>query len=425
MDGISTTDLIWNGSYFVLDLKENKDPITLLIEKNEFSDKTPRPSKALVDIKQYKQLLEIKEKIPNCNHWDKWSKLTNPYDKVSYLAKNKNTKDYYKFFEIFKYFNIVRDSPENGSSAHIGESALNSVKALTYFLPKINWYAETEYQKETADTKSKSQTDLNKMLQTDLENSKNDKGYSRLIYSDPDLTTLENLKKFRENVGQVDIIIGDATTDTSHDPESQEQLIFYSLFAQVVTALHMQLKSGHFIIKIYDTITRSTCQLIYYLTHFYENVSIIKPRTSRYTNSEKFIVAKKFKGATVDDLKNLDKILNNWDPEQYFRIIGIEIPEDIEKQFLAYNKGLIENQFKYIEKTIKCNYSEEEIPDKQLEAFQNKNALLFCSNFGISINLADSDISICKHIKKKKIQVGPLKSTMVCEKCYCFIISKN
>ena len=38
-------------------LKENKNLI-LNCEQNEFSDKPPRPSKALVDIKQYKQLIE-------------------------------------------------------------------------------------------------------------------------------------------------------------------------------------------------------------------------------------------------------------------------------------------------------------------------------------------------------------------------------
>jgi hypothetical protein len=138
MDGLGITDLIWNSSNFVLDLKENKDSVTLNSDKNEFSDKTPRPSKALVDIKQYKKLLELKEKISNCTHWDKWSKLVNPYDKIQYLAKSKNTKDYYKYFEIMKYFNITRDTSENGSSAHMGESSLHAAKALSYFMPKIN-----------------------------------------------------------------------------------------------------------------------------------------------------------------------------------------------------------------------------------------------------------------------------------------------
>ena len=76
-----------------------------LLNSSEFSEKPSRPSKSLVDIKSYKKLLEIKEKIPDCTHWDKWSKLTNPYDKVPRLAKQKNNRDYYKFYEIIKYYN--------------------------------------------------------------------------------------------------------------------------------------------------------------------------------------------------------------------------------------------------------------------------------------------------------------------------------
>jgi len=411
MDGIGVTDLIWNSSTFVLDIKQNKEPI-LITDKNEFSEKTPRPSKALVDIKQYKQLLEI-----------------NPNDKIQYLAKNKNTKDYYKFFELFKYFNITRDSSESGSSAHIGESSLNSVKALTYFLPKINWYAGVEKQENPLEENlvketKKSQTELNKMLESDLETMTDDNGYSRLIYHDNNDNNqiVENLVSFRESVGKVDIFIGDCTSETSHDPNSQEQLVFYLLFAQVLTGLHMQLKNGFMMIKIFDTITRPTCQLIYYLNNFYEHVSIIKPRTSRYTNSEKFIVARKFKGILDQELNVLDKILANWNPEHYIRVMGIDIPEEIEMQFLGYNKICIQNQYNYIEKTLKCNYNEDEIPDKQLEAFQNKNALLFCSHFGIPINLSDSNISVCKHFKKKKIRIPPLKNSMVCETCFTILI---
>ena len=266
----------------------------------------------------------------------------------------------------------------------------------------------------------RSQSDLTLI---DTETAKDDKGYSRVVLFDQDLNMVENLKNFRESIGKVDTVIGDCTTDTDHDPTNQEQLVFYSLFAQVVTALHMQSEEGNLVVKIFDTITRPTCQLIYYLSGFYEHVSVIKPRTSRYTNSEKFIVARKFKGANAE-IAVLDDILNNWKPEQYFRIFGLDIPDELEKQFLGYNKTLIENQYNYIEKTIRCNYNEDEIPSKQLEAFQNQNALLFCSNFGIAVGLTDSDISVCKHVKRKKIQIGVLKGTMLCEKCFMFLLAK-
>jgi len=409
MDGIGITDLIWNSANFVLDLKTDIKT-DLLSDQTEFSEKTPRPSKALVDIKQYKQLIQLKEKIPNCLHWEKWSKLVNPYDKVHNIAKNKNTKDYYKYFEILKYFNISRDTLDTESSAHFGESALSSAKALSYILPKINWYASIG--KEQGQEKEK-----------EKEKEKDNNGYSRLIV-DQSQILIENLKNFSDTVGKVKIFIGDSSTDTAHDPINQEQLVLYSLFTQIVTALQMQLDGGHLIIKIFDSITRPTCQLIQYITNFYEHVSIIKPRTSRYTNSEKFIVARKFRGIEISEIEKLNQMIIDWNPEHYLRIMGIDISEEIETRFLNFNRKLIENQCNYIEKTIKCNYNEDEIPEKQLEAFQNKNAMIFCSNFGIPINLSDSDISVCKHVKKKKVHLEPLHNAMVCEKCFSIIIGK-
>lgn len=430
MEGLSINDIIWDSSEFVFDIVNNSASLVVLnSDENEFTQKIPRPSKALVDIKQYKKLLEIKEKIANCTHWDKWSKLTNPYDKIQYLAKNRNTKDYYKYFELFRIFNISNENLDTGDSAHMGESSLHAAKALSYYFPKINWYVNSENESSINKSFKESQTDLNKMLESDMLKATDEKGYSRIINNQPELSLAENLKEFRETVGKVNIITADCTVDTTHDPSNQEQLVFYLLFLQIVSSLHMQAKEGHMIVKIFDTMTRSTCQLIYYLTNFYERVSLVKPRTSRYTNSEKFIVAKNFKGISSEELNKLDKIINTWsnlnkNTENYLRIMGINIPEEIESQFMTYNNFMVKNQYSYIDKTIRCNYNEEEIPAKQLEAFQNKNALLFCSNFGIPVNLIDSDISMCKHSKKNKISLYTLKNTVLCEKCLT-LITKN
>ena len=416
MEGITLTDIIWDANCFVLDLTNEK---RVSIEDNEFSDKPSRQSKSLVDIKMYKKLSEIKDKISNCNHWDKWSKLINPYDKVPNLAKNKNSRDYYKFYEIIKYYNLTQDLPNNCSSGHLGESSIPCAKALTYFLPKLNWYAE-KITSEIPHTRS-----FTDFSQLENENVKDENGYSRIISSNKELTFLENLKNFKDSVGKVHFFSADVLIDTSHDPNNQEQLIFHAIFAQIVYALSMQELGGVFIIKIFDCLTRPSCQLIYYLTNFYESVGIIKPRTSRYSNSEKYIVAKKFKGIDSEELIKLEDILTNWKDDLYCRVLGIELPLDIETQFFNYNNKLIENQYNYIEKIIKCSYNEEEIPEKQLEAIQNRKALDFCSNFGILVNLVDQEIaSICKHLKKKKISVSYLKNVMICEKCLCLLIVK-
>jgi len=433
MEGLTITDIIWDANYFVLDLNASSDKKTFVVENNEFSEKPSRPSKSLVDIKTYKKLLDIKEKIPNCLHWDKWSKLINPYDKVPNLAKNKNNRDYYKFYEIIKYYNLnnelfdITKLPSDYSSGHLGETSFSFVKALTYFIPKINWYSEKVIKSTMELPRAKSFTELNniKSPENEFENIKDNNGYPRVIISDEKTSFVNNLNNFKDSVGRVDIISADITLDTSHDPNNQEQLLFHLFFAQVVCALNIQKQGGHFIIKIFDCITRPTCQLIYYLTNFYENVSIIKPRTSRYSNAEKYIVAKKFISITPEELINLNNILKNWKDNLYCRVLGIEIPEHIEKMFYNYNQNLINNQYHHIDKIIRCSYSEDDIPEKQLEGYQIKKGSEFCSNFGIPVNLSDSELStVCKHLNKKKIHVSSLKNCMICEKCFLLVIAK-
>ena len=52
----------------------------------------------------------------------------------------------------------------------------------------------------------------------------------------------------------------------------------------------MQKHKGKFILKIFDSFMQHTIDLIAILSSFYEQVYITKPNTSRYANSEKYIV---------------------------------------------------------------------------------------------------------------------------------------
>ena len=92
----------------------------------------------------------------------------------------------------------------------------------------------------------------------------------------------------------MDFITGDGGFDFSTDPNHQEETMTNLLFAQVCYALTMQKYGGAFILKIFDCFTASTVDIIYILSAFYEKVYIAKPFTSRYANSEKYIICKNF-----------------------------------------------------------------------------------------------------------------------------------
>ena len=57
-----------------------------------------------------------------------------------------------------------------------------------------------------------------------------------------------------------------------------------------------------FVLKVFDVFLQPTVELIYLLSCFYEHVYIVKPNTSRYANSEKYVVCKKFKYEKTDEI---------------------------------------------------------------------------------------------------------------------------
>lgn len=368
------TDIIYDANIFTLDLKY--DTSVPLLGIPEFSDKPSRPSKSFIDTELYKKLTNIKDKITLCQKWEKWAKLINPYEKISNIVKNKNMpKDYYKFYEIFKYYDINKKIEKSQNSLFmfdskgVIESVLNFNNNIgTNFLYKLNEKSSTL-----------------------------------------DLVQLDEI-----TVKDIDIIIGNGNTDVKHDPNNQEQLNLYNLFLQIKAALNSQKEDGVFILKVFDTLTRPTCQLLYYLTKFYD-VSIIKPRTTRLTNSEKFVVAKNFR--KNEEIKKINEI--KWNSEDYCRTFNIDIPEDIEKKFYDFNTLLVNIQFSYIEKTMYYSYKDDTIIENQFDAFQNKKASDLCNV--LDMQNTYSIQNSCKHIKKTKVKYQNIDLNL-CEKCFCLLV---
>jgi len=96
----------------------------------------------------------------------------------------------------------------------------------------------------------------------------------------------------------MDFITADGGFDFSSDFNHQELLAQTLVVSEVLYALSLQKTGGTFVLKIFDTFTRVTIDIIHLLASFYSEVIIIKPNTSRVANSEKYVVCKGFKRPT-------------------------------------------------------------------------------------------------------------------------------
>ena len=109
------------------------------------------------------------------------------------------------------------------------------------------------------------------------------------------ILSIENFKHCVEKYGSsMDIITGDGGFDFSMDFNNQEINITKLLFAQLCYAVCLQRQGGHFVLKIFDCFMQHTIDIMYILSSFYKKVYICKPQTSRYANSEKYVVCKGF-----------------------------------------------------------------------------------------------------------------------------------
>jgi 23S rRNA U2552 (ribose-2'-O)-methylase RlmE/FtsJ len=94
---------------------------------------------------------------------------------------------------------------------------------------------------------------------------------------------------------KMEIITADGGFDFSVDFNNQETMATQLILCEVFYALAMQKQGGTFILKIFDVFHKATIDILYLLCYYYNNVSIMKPHTSRIANSEKYIVCQGFK----------------------------------------------------------------------------------------------------------------------------------
>ena len=167
---------------------------------------------------------------------------------------------------------------------------------------------------------------------------------------------MENFKYVTKKYNStVDFITADGGFDFSIDFNQQESFIGKLLFAQVAYALCIQKYKGKFILKIFDCFMQHTIDILYILSSFYEKVYIMKPQTSRYANSEKYIVCIGFLYDNHDMFYNylmntFEKMLDT--EKNTLRFLNIDISYLFIKKMEEYNAIFGQKQIQNIHYTL-------------------------------------------------------------------------
>jgi len=227
------------------------------------------------------------------------AKYINEYELVKIICKKKViSRAYFKLYELIYFEDIVNLHVLD--CFFICEAPGGFIECLTDIRRKRN--LRTSYISISANSEIKYHSYL------DSDN---------LLYGDItkidviDNTIKEVLSRFPTNL---DFITADGGFDVKIF-NSQEIISNKLILCEIYIALNTQKKNGMFIIKYFDMFTHNSVISYLILCTFYKEVKIIKPKTSRNCNSERYLVCSCFVGINKNNIKiitDLREIIKNY-----------------------------------------------------------------------------------------------------------------
>jgi len=263
---------------------------------------------------------------------------------------------FYKLWEILMMYDVINDD-KGITTAHFANGSVGSVGSDA-FTQSTMLYRNMFYPKQ----KDKHHTLVSHEKSKFIEYYEKNK---QLHLYKGDITEPKIIKQFCDDVNEkVDFIT--AICDVSPENENlQEQFAWKTIFAQIVTATKLMKKNGCFVCKYYETFSKTSIKTIALLKTLYKNVTIIKPFTSKPSDSEKIVLCVDFKYSPGKELDNIIKKLDNmivamYDKKKYnvvdifggFDVMASTIPE-FREAITKMNNMNSNKQFKYINIFIK------------------------------------------------------------------------
>jgi len=208
----------------------------------------------------------------------------------------------------------------------------------------------------------------------------------------------------------IDLVTGDGGVDFSENFNNQEHVATKLIIAQVMYALSMQANNGNFILKVFDTFSTAMIDVLYLLSCLYKSVYIMKPQTSRYANSEKYIVCKGFNlegnenmiGAIIERFyDNFDNLNSKLYIESFFNFKHVRVFfSKIEEINTIMGKNQIENIINTLNLII--NKKNERI--EYFKKYNIQKCIKWCENHNIPHN---------KHIQNSNVFLTPPNNVFI------------
>ena len=180
-----------------------------------------------------------------------------------------------------------------------------------------------------------------------------------------DITDVKTISLFKKDIEiskqYADLVTADGDFEWDNI-NFQEQEGYKLILGEIIAALNVQNKNGHFVLKIFESFTLPTVKLLYIISSFYNETYIYKPFFSRPIDSERYIICKDFKYDQIKDstflgkrIKSLENLLSKMNTLKFVFDIypELEIPETFLNKIKFINIKIANPQQIIIDEIIK------------------------------------------------------------------------
>ena len=334
----------------------------------------------------------------NTDIWKKVRWYINDYD---FLVKDPIiNRAFYKYWEIINVFEIFDTYTDTDTIFHCAEAPGGFIQGSNIYLQLENYTAPQQPKLETqivdedgfmrVSRRKKKSEKFYKIytisLNKDLPQYKtyNLPSYNKRVVNKNicvtygkdntgDINNLDNIHYIKNMIGFNGsyLVTADGGFDEGTDFNNKEQLHYFLILNEIYSALCLQKTDGFFILKVFDIFTTTSVHLLYLLNLVYSEVYIYKPKTSRPTNSEKYIICKYFNVANRDKLlykiKQLSENLKLQKNRYTSFTLFDNIPEEFVEKIKVMNTNLLNKQCEHLNTAIKLCENEDFIKNYESE----------------------------------------------------------
>lgn len=209
------------------------------------------------------------------------------------------------------------------------------------------------------------------------------------------LYSLENIENFAQVIGAhaCDYVTADGGFDFSSDFDLQENTSSFLIMCEIFTAMMLLKPGGSFLLKIFDITLPVTKTAIFILYQHFDCLTFVKPLTSRPANSEKYILARGFRGSSSSSSSSskymslLEKTIRKGYHQKSLDELVAQIKPTREflESIALYNVFYTIKQITHINLSLSYIYSNHD--DEDTLPSQIEHAIRWCDHYHIPINL--------------------------------------